>query len=371
MAYGQYNPSLIRPNIGTRTPFRTALDEKPNPWDNLSMQRDRQMEIPEPPEQEDNSFLSNLKALQSRGAGPANSQYSQFLSQGAPRREDYERSKGAKIAAALITGLGAYSGNREAGRMAQEGLDRPYNEAVEQYKMTGSNLNEQAEREDSHYKSALDAEEAIANLTLKNKYELRQEARQDNQFKLGLEAEAGRNNRLITSNEAIAARQREHDATMTARAAEAERARAAEGDKNRAADLAKYTAMIKAANWRDSNNPGTNREPSYTEYSKAKTDARNQLLNSPDWIWLKDNLDPAALTEGNLVPFKGKSGMFSSGGDGKEAERAAHLVRFEEAVEDKAKELLGGKPKAKTSAAPAAEPEYVKDPKTGKWVLRK
>lgn len=350
--YGQYNP-MLRPNIGTRTPFRTMLDDKPNPWEELSMQRENQL-VPDETE-EDDSFLSNLRALQSRGAGPAESEYGKFLAQGVPDRNDYQRSKGAKIAAALISGIAGYTGSpaaRYGAQQAQEGLDRPYEQAVERYGMTGKNLNEQAEREQSHYKNELDAAEAVANYSLKNKYERRQEERQDNQFKMQQEMESGRNTRADANLASLESRQAARDAAALARQTQADLDRDERDRIRREDDWKKLQALEAGRNYRDSTNVPS-RTPTPTDIEAA----RNELKSDPNYSWMFTQGYVTEDDSGNVIPTGKQAG---------EPELLqARLDMFRKAVTEKSK---GGR-KTTKSAAPDSTP--VMERINGKWVVVK
>src|SRR5688572_17098096 len=71
------------------------------------------------------------------------SDYERFLMQGAPRQEDHQRSKGAKIAAALLSGLGGYLGDGGATvKNTNNALMQPYERAMNEYELEGGRLKE-------------------------------------------------------------------------------------------------------------------------------------------------------------------------------------------------------------------------------------
>lgn len=351
-----FNPLLQHPNIGTRTPFQEALNRKKSPWEDLTMQREKEIEA----EEESDSFLDNLRTLQNRGQGPVQSEYSRFLAQDVPQRENYQRSKGAKIAAALLSGLGTYTGDRNAVERNQQALDRPYNEAVEQYGMQGKVLNEAAEREESHYQNELTAASALARYGIESNREKRQEERQDNQFKMQMEMESGRNTRADANLTSLEERREAQDSAALVRTIQADKDRAAERALDRSAAAANTQAIIAGQNLRDrTSNPAAEKTPSYSDESKARSDARNILINTPEWSWLRDNveIDPST---GAMSPKKAGWGE----GTAERDKRAGHIARFEQAAQAKAQELLG---KGKTSQS-AAQPKYIMD-KDGNYVL--
>lgn len=110
-------------NIGTGFNFK----RKRNPFRALSFEQ-------EPEELQ--TFAQNYPRPQQKSA------YEQFLETG-PKREDYERSKGAKIAAALLSGVGSYYGDEGAVERNQKALDRPFNRAREDYGFEAGRLKEQ------------------------------------------------------------------------------------------------------------------------------------------------------------------------------------------------------------------------------------
>jgi hypothetical protein len=171
---------FTRPNIGTSSPFRNALNSKKrkDPWQDLSVEREQELEEPE---QEEDGIISALTELRNR-RNPVQSEYEQFLSR-APKSEDYERSKGAKIAAAIFSGIGGYYGDENAAARNQAALDAPYERALRNFENKGKVLAARLGIENSRYKQELESVNAI------REYEKEKADRDLSERKFGLDRE--------------------------------------------------------------------------------------------------------------------------------------------------------------------------------------
>jgi len=123
-------------NIGIRTPWQEQIEtakQSPNTgqgWEGLTLRRQQEAISQPEPEQENPLYAAFRNLMAERGQ--SQSAYTDMLSK-APRREDYERSKWAKIAALATAGLGAYGGDPNAAQGAIDALESPYRRAMGQY----------------------------------------------------------------------------------------------------------------------------------------------------------------------------------------------------------------------------------------------
>lgn len=142
-----FNSRPSETNFGNGFNFK----RKKNPFRALSFEQE--------PMEEEQSFAQNYPRPAEKSA------YEQFL-ESAPKREDYERSKGAKIAAALLSGLSGYIGDSGAVERNQNALDRPFERAKEDYSYEGGRLKEQFGIQNARDKQDRDAAKAMQDYEL-------------------------------------------------------------------------------------------------------------------------------------------------------------------------------------------------------------
>lgn len=156
--------NAIKPptNIGTRVPW--FEQEKRDPWQDLTLQREQEIQQQEAPSNKGIDIISALKGIQEAKNGPARTAYSDFLANGLPKEEDYERSKWAKLGAILAGGLGAYGGDSSAPQKAISALRSPYERALEAAEIRGKYLGAASDYETEQERNQIQSLKAIGDI---------------------------------------------------------------------------------------------------------------------------------------------------------------------------------------------------------------
>jgi len=150
-----FRNTFNNPSSQTESLYRNRVK---NPWE--------EPPLAQPEQQEEKGFRDYIAELYK--PGEAVTGYQQFLSQGAPREEDYERSKWAKLGSVLATGAMAYGGDPNAIEKGQQALRAPYERALNAYSTKAGVMKEAADVEHGisrnridQWKTGNDYEEAI------------------------------------------------------------------------------------------------------------------------------------------------------------------------------------------------------------------
>ena len=133
------------------------VDTPQDPFSGMS--QPIKMEEPQQP-----GFMDVYKELMSRQNGPAMSAYRKFVEQGAPTKETIKPDKLTRLGAILSGAAAGFQNPSEGVRVTRDILDRPFEDALHNYKSQGGRLQELASLEEGDTKNKIASVKAVGEL---------------------------------------------------------------------------------------------------------------------------------------------------------------------------------------------------------------